>query len=815
MRLAFSDIKKTISRRDGEPRLIPYLLPLHGASVRKSPKHPPSVGAPGGRPPSGKHLTRELDALIALYEAYLGRARSTWPEDRAAILIGDYRLARCLESVLSEWYAWQSPAWPEAGAEATALSARAIVTPSQLRLALYDFVGASYGGFLPATERDAALDAFAADLGITRPTLDDLLYLDSDARAALARLTPEAPTAAQLATRYNQRVLETVLANAAQVEWLLTPAFAATAGEPLGALVKRICFLARRMGVQYDVAYADTDVTDAGADEPPLLRVAERLVGYIIEDDALTTENTEGTESHGGTNDTDSPRSATTTALGHLDIPAESATAPTELAAGLQPANLRPSLAFPPAASTHRIPAESATASHISASSLSSSASSALNPPWLSVVNPSSSLTITLYGPQEMTGAPNQYGERLARLCRALLGYRRAAEKPGRSALAGPGLTGTASVYLHGRPLAFNLDAKLLSLIGSSGDDASTLDDADQSNAAGPQFDSALEQRLHAQFAALERDGEAHGWRLEREPEPILAGATILVPDFALTRGSQRVYLEIAGYWRPEYRERKVRKLAAVRGRVALALAVPQSARAEFAALEREFPILWYKDTVSAETLIALLDRSYNDLDARLAHLDGASIVAEVATRGFIPPVEGMALLRCYSRGELVRALDLLQRSAHAAGDPAPEWLDGIGLCSPVWLDELLRAMRQMVMDADGQRLALAELLAALSTRFAGHSGVTLAESAIEALARRAGLYITRASIFDAEVSLEDVPIPGAAAKTNPPKAPTTQPRRPPRRTHTRTSPYTTQSIFPPEQPGPDHPAPDIPARAP
>jgi hypothetical protein len=32
-------------------------------------------------------------------------------------------------------------------------------------------------------------------------------------------------------------------------------------------------------------------------------------------------------------------------------------------------------------------------------------------------------LHLTLYGPQEMTGAPQQYGARLARLSRLLLGY--------------------------------------------------------------------------------------------------------------------------------------------------------------------------------------------------------------------------------------------------------------------------------------------------------------------------------------------------------------------------------------------------------
>lgn len=678
MRVALSDVKKTISRKYGAPRLIPYLL------------------RPGDR-------TRELEALIALYDTWPGHPRALWPEDRVAELIGDYRLARCLETVLAEWYAWQSPAWPESGDVAAALAARGITTPSQLRLALYDVVSATHGGFLAADARDAVLDAFAADLAISRAALDDLLYLDGDARAVLVRTAPAAPAAAQLATRYDQRVFEALLASAARVEWLLTPDFAQAAGESLGTTVKRVCFLARRMGIQYDVAFA-------ASDEQPLPRVAEGRATYLA-----------------------------------------------SLPAGV-----------------------------------------------------ASPLTITLYGPQEMTGAATQYGERLARLCRVLLGYRRGADRSGRAALAGAGLSGTALVYLHGRPLAFDLDAKLLKLIAPAGEDGSLDADASAPD-ADPQFDSSLERRLHAQFAALEREGEARGWRLEREPEPILAGATILVPDFALTRGARRVYLEVAGYWRPEYRERKVRKLAAIRGRVALVLAAPESARAELAALESDFPILWYKDHVSAAALLAILNRVYNDLDARLEALDLGAALAELAARGHITPTESMVLLRCYSRSELARALDRLQEYARRAELPVPEWVDGIGLCAPSWLASMLDDLRGAVLSAEEQRLPLAELRQWMSSRLAGD--VTMAEGVVEMLARRAGLHVARASIFDAVVQAEDANIPAAPPDPAPARAPAPQPRRRLRRTHTRMT-YTTQSIFPPERPGPDNPEPDRPTRA-
>ena len=79
-------------------------------------------------------------------------------------------------------------------------------------------------------------------------------------------------------------------------------------------------------------------------------------------------------------------------------------------------------------------------------------------------------------------------------------------------------------------------------------------------------YDSSVEQK----FAAILRqhlDRDAHlGWRMIREPGPIVAGNKAMLPDFAFDRLGRRVYLEIVGFWTPDYIRRKVAKLRAILG---------------------------------------------------------------------------------------------------------------------------------------------------------------------------------------------------------------------------------------------------------
>ena len=309
MRLRLADVKKSVLRRDGEVYVAPQLL--------------------GPRAP-----LRQIAALVALYEACIGTTRAAFPLDAPGELIGDYRLARCLEICLQEWYVWEPRQWPEGAseAEARALAEREIASPADLRIALYDAVNRDFGGYLAPSDRDTALDAFASACGIRRDTLDALLNLDGDEHAVLRRVTEEPPGESDLMARYNQQVVEALLANAARVEWTLPPAVTDPAGGGLGAVVKRICFLARSMGVQYEVEFAPDayDERDApGARE--LARVAEERRHYGVNRAREAGSDT--------------------------------------MAASLD-AYLRP-------------------------------------------------LHVTLYGPQEVTGAPYQYGQRLARLCRA------------------------------------------------------------------------------------------------------------------------------------------------------------------------------------------------------------------------------------------------------------------------------------------------------------------------------------------------------------------------------------------------------------
>ncbi|WIG61063.1 MAG: hypothetical protein OJF49_003811 [Ktedonobacterales bacterium] len=723
MRFALTDVKKRIHRRDGEAYLTPHLL----------------------RP---KELAREIAALIALYESFVGRPRADFPDDDIAALIGDYRVARGLQLCASEHYEWQSPAWPASvGAHGVrpsqSLAAAGISTPSQLRLALYDHVNQNFGGFLTEVNRDDALIAFSAALGLTRDAFDELLYLDADERAVLHRLRDAPPTPAALATRYNQLAVEALLFNSASVEWTIAPPAAESRAEGLGTIVKRVCFLARRMGVSYDVAFAPLD--DGELPAAPALRVAERHAPYL----------------------------------------APLASAPT-----------------PP------------------------------DPPHTSLDGYGRAVTLTLYGPQELTGAPQQYGERLARLCRALLGYRRHADATGErsaaalsrseerkrsaaalsrseerkrsaaalscseergAAFSGVALQGAARVYLHGRPLIFPLDERLLKLLGPDANDAPDIG-AEPTDLT---FDSSLEGGLYREFTALERAGEAHGWWLEREPEPVIANDILYVPDFALTRGATRVYLEIAGYWRPEYRERKVQKLLALRNAIRLLVAVPESAREAFAPLDGVFPLIWYTTRVSAQPVLRELDRAYDDSAVRLAAVDARAVLATIAARGRIAPHDAMDLLACFSRAELAPALEHLAAAATTHGQPSPLWLDEVGLCSADWHAALTQRITALIASAPHNRLTLTVLHAEL--RQGEPTAGDLTESAVESLARSAGLHIIRDSIFEAVVSSTGA-TPSASVPSPPHRTvsqgPRAQPREPSRR-KSRDIPYATQPLLP------------------
>jgi uncharacterized protein len=78
-------------------------------------------------------------------------------------------------------------------------------------------------------------------------------------------------------------------------------------------------------------------------------------------------------------------------------------------------------------------------------------------------------------------------------------------------------------------------------------------------------FDSVVEEKFARKFLDL---GAGLGWKLVREPDPlIVSGGRAFIPDFLFVKpGRKKVYMEIVGFWTPDYLQRKFQKLAEIYG---------------------------------------------------------------------------------------------------------------------------------------------------------------------------------------------------------------------------------------------------------
>lgn len=66
-------------------------------------------------------------------------------------------------------------------------------------------------------------------------------------------------------------------------------------------------------------------------------------------------------------------------------------------------------------------------------------------------------------------------------------------------------------------------------------------------------FDSLVEKRFYWAI----KSSKPRGWDIIREPEPIILEGMIIVPDFVLVKKNEKIFVEIVGYWRKEYLEKK------------------------------------------------------------------------------------------------------------------------------------------------------------------------------------------------------------------------------------------------------------------
>jgi len=152
---------------------------------------------------------------------------------------------------------------------------------------------------------------------------------------------------------------------------------------------------------------------------------------------------------------------------------------------------------------------------------------------------------------------------------------------------------------------------------------------------AEPSYDSGVERDFAARFEALDLD-----WELQREPDLLETGSSVMIPDFAFDYryADFRVYFEVMGFWTPEYVEKKLGQLADVEA-VELIVAVDESLGVGEEIAAEDHRAIPYSGTVRVKDVVDVL-REYEadlvadaaaDLPATIQPDDNVTTLAAVA----------------------------------------------------------------------------------------------------------------------------------------------------------------------------------------
>ncbi len=122
----------------------------------------------------------------------------------------------------------------------------------------------------------------------------------------------------------------------------------------------------------------------------------------------------------------------------------------------------------------------------------------------------------------------------------------------------------------------------------------------------GKPYDSMLEEAFVDRWNSLNTE-----WVLEREVDLIPIPGSVMIPDFRLVHPDGRTFLlEIVGYWRPEYLQKKFSQVRQSQ-RDNLILAISERLNLEKAGVKmNDVParIVWFKDKLLPKSVLAVMD---------------------------------------------------------------------------------------------------------------------------------------------------------------------------------------------------------------
>lgn len=225
MPLSIKDLRLTVRRQGDEAFVYPRLMRDRAALPK-------------------------LAIAIEHFEASLGKERREIDAEVLVSFFGDHKLARCVVAALGRTYRFHRRRMAELVTKTAArrLAKAGLLSPVDLRLALFDHVNSASDGFTSDAERPAAYAALEAQIGLKAGDIAKLLYLDADERAVLRRAGERAQSE-DAAAQFNLLTLETLLRQAEQITLAVA--------KPSDALVCGAAALAQQLDVELTLDHGE------------------------------------------------------------------------------------------------------------------------------------------------------------------------------------------------------------------------------------------------------------------------------------------------------------------------------------------------------------------------------------------------------------------------------------------------------------------------------------------------------------------------------------------------------------------------------
>ena len=268
-------------------------------------------------------------------------------------------------------------------------------------------------------------------------------------------------------------------------------------------------------------------------------------------------------------------------------------------------------------------------------------------------------LELTLHGARDAMGSWTRTGRRVVRaLLRLLVAHP--------ASLSG----GAALVQLRGQRLTCKLDDRALHILGVA---------ARQHVDASEPWEEDIAETFQRAWGRALVGGRTAGWRLRRDPEPLIGHGAVVVPDFALQRGRERLGLCLATG--PTTATALMRDLAKLGGRTQALAILPDHVAEGLRACPAPLATYEQQPADAIGAVVALLERKHPRRKPEETLTPWQQLERMVAEEGFVEEHAVAALMSCPPE----EAARMVQRW----GGPALHVLPGLGVCSPDALGDI------------------------------------------------------------------------------------------------------------------------------